>query len=143
MRLYLDTMIWVYALENHPTFGKPAQQLLGMIRRGQHTTLTSSFLLAELLVPHVRRQDRFVIASYRRMLSASPAMEVVPFGEEAALHFAAIRAAHKVKQPDAIHLALAASAGADAFLTIDNRLKALTIPGINLVGDLSFPLAQP
>ena len=74
MRLYLDTMVWIYALENHPEFGTKA-----------------------LLVPHVRRRDQFTIAAYRRMMLASPAHEVIPFTTETAMHFAALRAHHRVK----------------------------------------------
>lgn len=140
MRLYLDTMVWVYALEDHPEFGKQAQGLLRQIRIGRHTTLTSHFLLAELLVPHVRRRDPFIIAAYRQMMLASPAREVIPFGTDAAMRFAEVRAVHRVKQPDAIHLALAASSGADAFITADTRLNKLTVPGIGLIGDLATTL---
>lgn len=86
VRLYLDTMVWVHALENHPEFGTQAQNLLGQIRLGRHITLTSHFLLAELLVPHVRRADQFVIAAYRRMMLASPAIEIIPFETEAAMN---------------------------------------------------------
>ncbi len=140
MRVYLDTMVWVYALENHPRFGIDALQLLKRIRTGNHITLTSHFLLGELLVPHIRRQDQFTIAAYRRMMLESPANEVIPFSADAAMRFAELRAAHKVKQPDAIHLALAASANADAFVTADSRLNKLSVPGIGGIGDLAFPL---
>ena len=56
------------------------------------------------------------------------------------MHFAGLRAAHRIKQPDAIHLALAASASADVFVTADNRLSKLTVPGTAVIGDLNFKL---
>ena len=140
MRLYLDSMIWIYAFEGRSPFTSSAQNLFGRIERSPHTILVSHFLLAELLVVPVREKDQFTIARYRRMLLDSAATEIVPFGIEAALHFAAIRAAHRIKQPDAIHLALAASAKADAFLTADGHLSKFAIEGIDAIGDLDFKL---
>ena len=141
MRFYLDSMVWIYAFEGNSPFATPAQELFLRIQQSPHTILVSHFLLAELLVVPTRRKDQFTIAWYRRMLLDSTATDVILFGTDTAMRFAALRAAHKVKQPDAIHLALAASAAADAFLTVDGRLQKLSIPGIGLIGDLSFRFA--
>jgi len=138
MRLYLDAMVWIYAFEGKSALSAPARQLFSRIEASQHTVLVSHFLLAELLVVPIRNDDKFSIARYRHLLAPSPTMEVLSFGMEAALRFAELRAAHRVKSPDAIHLALAASAGADAFITTDDRLNKLSIPGIGLIGDLSM-----
>ncbi len=141
MRVYLDAMVWIYALEGDPAFGVPAKGLLQRLLAGRHKILTSRFLLAEVLVQPVRKNDTFIIAAYKRALLTSDAVEVVEFTTTTAMRFAALRAAHRVKQPDAIHLALAASTNADAFITVDNRLQKLTIPGIGLIGNLSFRFA--
>jgi predicted nucleic acid-binding protein len=140
MRFYLDSMVWIYAIEGNPHFGPAAQKLLLSIQASPYTILTSHFLLGEFLVIPVRRNDQFTVMSYRRMLLQSKATEVVPFDTDVAMRFAAIRAAHRVKPPDATHLALAASAGADAFITVDNRLSKLTVPGIGFIGDLNTPI---
>jgi predicted nucleic acid-binding protein len=58
---------------------------------------------------------------------------VLPFIEQAAEAFARIRIGGKVKPPDAIQLATAATAGCDLFLTNDDRLQGLTVPGIHFV----------
>lgn len=141
MRVYLDAMVWIYAFEGNSPFAAPAQQLLLHIQQSPHTVLVSHFLLAELLVVPVRRNDQFTVARYRHMLFDSAATEVVLFGTDAALRFAALRAAHRVRQPDAIHIALAATGGADAFLTGDDRLRKLIVPGIGLISDLHFRFA--
>ena len=141
MRAYLDAMVWIYALEDHPTFGAAAQQLLLSLRAGRHTILSSHFLLAEVLVLPTRQRDAFTIAAYKRTLLVSDSVSVIPFHADAAGRFAELRATQRVKSPDAIHLALAASARADAFLTTDIRLLQLTIPGISRIGDLTFRFA--
>jgi predicted nucleic acid-binding protein len=141
MRVYLDTMVWIYAIEGKTDFTSVARGLFSSLSQSPHTILVSHFLVAELLVLPIREDDRFTIARYRRALLSSPATQLVPFQGAAALSFARLRAAHRVKPPDAIHLALAASVHADAFITTDTRLGKLTIAGIGLIGDLSTPLS--
>lgn len=140
MRIYLDSMVWIYLLEGNSQFGIAAQELLKKIRAGKHTLLTSNFLLAEVLVMPVRRNDVFTIASYRRLLLADAAVEITPFTAETAMHFAELRAVHRTAPADSIHLALAASAKADVFITVDARLKKLTVPGIGCIEDLTYTL---
>jgi predicted nucleic acid-binding protein len=140
MRLYIDTMVWIYALESHPEFGIPAQEFLRKVRRGRHRTVTSHFLLAETLVLPVRKNDTFSIAMYKLALLHTDSVQTVSFDEVAAMTFAQLRATHRTKSPDSIHLALAAKAQVDAFITTDTRLHTLTVPGISLIGDLTTPL---
>ncbi len=137
MRLYLDALVWIYAFEGKSALSAPARQLFSRIEASQHTVLVSHFLLAELLVVPLRNDDQFTIARYRHLLAPNRTTEVLTFGMDAALRFPALRAAHRVKSPDGIHLALAASAGADAFLTTDDRLNKLSNSGIGLIGDLT------
>lgn len=62
-------------------------------------------------------------------------LELLPFTAAAAERFAAIRLLG-VPAPDAIHLATAAEAGTDLFLTNDRRLLPLAIPGIQFISTL-------
>jgi predicted nucleic acid-binding protein len=140
MRVYLDAMIWIYALEGRSAFSPDAQNFLRTLKAGRHTILASHFLLAETLVIPIRESDTFSIAAYKRAFLAADAVSLVPFDAIAAMRFAALRASSRVKSPDAIHLALASSAGADAFITTDDRLSKLAVPGIGLIGDLNTPL---
>jgi predicted nucleic acid-binding protein len=84
VRFYLDSMVWIYLFEGNPQFGTVAQSILAGIRAGGHTLLTSNFLLGEILVEPVRKNDTFTVASYRRMLVENSAVEVVPFTTETA-----------------------------------------------------------
>lgn len=140
MRFYLDSMVWIYLIEGSPEFGTVAQALLSDIRAGGHTLLTSHFLLGEILVVPIRKNDAFTVAWYRRMLVETSAVEVVPFTAETAVQFATIRAAHRTSPPDALHLALAASGRADAFVTGDSGLAKLSVSGIGRIVDLGYRL---
>jgi len=140
MRFYLDSMVWIYALEGNPHFGAASQALLRSIRAGGHTLLTSDFLLGEILVAPVRKSDTFTIAAYRRMMLDSAAVEIVPFTADTALHFATLRATLRTHPADSLHLALAASGNADIFVTGDSKLSKLSVSGVGRVVDLSFQL---
>jgi predicted nucleic acid-binding protein len=136
MRIYLDTMVWIYALEGNASFGPAAQDTLRAIRSNQHTLLTSHFLLAELLVAPVKKGDAFTVAQYRRMLTAA-SVEVIPFTADVAVHFAKLRAQFRTKAADSIHLALAASVSTDMFITGDTDLNEVRLDGIKLVVGLN------
>ena len=132
-------MVWIYAFESDPKFGPDAQTLLNAIDLGRHTLLTSYFLLAELLVAPVKRQNGFLSAAYRRAILARSG-HVIPFTERAANTFAHIRATEKVSPPDAIHLALAGSAGVDVFVTGDTQVKPLLVPGVGEIVGLGHKI---
>lgn len=133
MRVYLDSMVWIYALEGNKDFGAAAQSVFRKLRSANHTLLVSHFLLAELLVLPVRDSDAFTIATYRRMMLTSATTEVVPFTAEVALQFASLRAFHRTQAADSINLALAAGAQTDLFITNDKDLPKLTVAGIGKI----------
>jgi len=79
-----------------------------------------------------RNHDIFTTARYRRFFQ-STAVTPVPLSADVAERFADLRASTRVKPADALHLALAASAGADYFVTTDTKLHSLAIPGISRI----------
>jgi predicted nucleic acid-binding protein len=132
MNLYLDSMQWIYFFEQNPQF-YPATRSLILRTQAAHDDLLSSFLvLAEVLVLPSRNRDLFMAAKYKRFF-LSPAVSLVPFGADVAERFAVLRAGTRVKPADALHLALAASAGIDFFITTDVKLHSPTIPGISSI----------
>jgi predicted nucleic acid-binding protein len=66
--------------------------------------------------------------------------EVIPFSLETADHYGRIRATLGVPPADAIHLASAAQAGADLFLTNDKALVGKFVPGIQFIVSLDMPI---
>jgi predicted nucleic acid-binding protein len=134
-RIYWDTMLFVYWIEDHPLYAKRIRQLLLKMETRQDQLCTSIFAVAEALVGP-RKSGNGEVAG--RMLNAfrSPFVEVIPFGLEAAEHYASIRANQPLSPPDAIHLACAAQARIDLFLTNDNDLVGKVIPGIQFIAGL-------
>jgi predicted nucleic acid-binding protein len=132
MRLYFDSMLWIYYFEGHALFGPPTQSFVNRARSVHHELLSSHLILAEVLVLPKRSRDVFTAARYRRFFQSS-AVTLVPLSSDVAERFADIRASTRVKPADALHLALAASVGTDYFVTTDTKLHPLTIPGITQI----------
>jgi predicted nucleic acid-binding protein len=61
----------------------------------------------------------------------------LPFDDDAVSPFSKLRAKEKLRAPDAIHLACAASVGMDLFLTGDRQLTRLDVPGIQFIADFN------
>ena len=62
MRLYLDTMEWIYHFENNADFGPAATALVDRMDRGNHTPISSLFVLSEILIVPRRDENEFAIA---------------------------------------------------------------------------------
>ena len=62
--------------------------------------------------------------------------EVIPFTIETADRYGQIRGALEISSADAIHLACAASAETDLFLTNDKNLVGKIIPGIQFIAGI-------
>ena len=54
--------------------------------------------------------------------------------------FSTLRSKQKLRIADAIHLACAASAGIDLYLTGDTQLFKLDVPGIQFIADFNSPI---
>lgn len=64
----------------------------------------------------------------------------LPFDTGAVVPFSRLRAKNKLKVADSIHLASAASAGIDLFLTGDKQLIGIDVPGVQFIADFNTPL---
>jgi predicted nucleic acid-binding protein len=138
-RVYLDTNIFVYAFEGNQTFGPPARAILQSIQSKDHLLFGSLITLSELLVLPAREGNTFYTARLK-LFFRSPGITLVPYTPEAADLYAELRAIHRVKPLDAYHLASAAIAGMDFFITNDVKLTQLTVPGIARIEGLETQL---
>jgi predicted nucleic acid-binding protein len=128
-------MLFVYWIEDHPRYAKRIRQILLKMETRQDQLCTSTLAVGEVLVgPRKASNGEAAV----RMLEVfrSSFVEVIPFSLEAAEHYASIRADQSISAPDAIHLACAAAAGTDLFLTNDKNLAGKIIPGIQFIAGL-------
>lgn len=135
-RIYWDSMLLIYLLEDHPIFEPRVRGLLARSHRRGDSLFTSYLALGEILAGVERSGNRAAAEPVRAAL-AEMRFSFLPFDETAVLPFSRIRANTKVKAPDAIHLACAAAAGMDLYLTGDTQLFQLDVPGIQFIADFT------
>lgn len=132
-------MLLVYLLENHPSYFSRVRHLLERsFERGDslHAThLALGEVMAGALNPSHPQKQTTIQETLREM-----GFRFLPFNEGAVLPFSRLRAGDRLKVADAIHLACAASAGIDLFLTGDKQLLKLHVPGIHFIADFNTPL---
>ena len=128
-------MVFIYLLEGHPVFLPKVERILRRIEERGDGLITSVFTLGEVLTGPRRLQEDDLAASVKAYFT-SGRISLLPFDLEVAERYSLVRATTRVTQADAIHLASAAVAGADLFVTNDKRLWKLAVPGIRFMMDL-------
>lgn len=130
-RIFLDTNFFIYLIEGTSHHAARAKYLLRGFSMRRDEVLTSVMSLGEVLVVPLRSGDLALAQRYRQLFRGR-GVTVLPFVEQASETFARLRVGG-VKPPDAIQLSTAAATGCDLFLTNDDRLMGLTVPGIQFI----------
>ncbi len=130
-RVYLDTNVFIYAIEGYPAFANALDEFFGSIDAGELRAFTSELTLAEVLVRPLMDGNLEIQAAYQQALQSSEEFEVVPVSRDVLMEAARLRAVANLRLPDAIHGATAILSGCQTFLTNDRRLAAL--PGVDVV----------
>jgi uncharacterized protein len=135
-RIYWDTMLFIYWLEENPQFGKRVDAIWSKMQQRNDQLITGALALGEVLAGAYKRgADRERIDGVKAAFE-SAVSEVVPFTSETADLFGRIKGSLKIPSADTIHLACAASAKTDLFLTNDKNLVGTVIPGIQFIASL-------
>ena len=138
-RIYWDTMLFIYWLENNPQFAKRVGAIRTRMEQRRDQLITGAFTFGEVLAgPY--RIGALRAADVAKRLLKSAISEVVPFTIDTADHYARIRGTLGVPPADAIHLASAAQAGTDLFLTNDKNLIGKVVPGIQFIASIDMQL---
>lgn len=116
-------MLFIYHFENNPEFGAAAGRILKATEKGKCRLVVSSLALMEVLVAPKKHGDYELCQRYRYFFQSFPNLEVLPIDDNVAEIASDLRAAHKIRTPDALHMATGHCAGASAFLTEDTRLR--------------------
>ena len=132
-------MLFVYWLEDNPQFADRVGEIHSTMKQRGDELITSAFTFGEVLAGAYRAGAARAADESRRLLQ-SVISEVIPFNLEASEHYARIRGTQGVAPADAIHLACAAGAKTDLFLTNDKRLVGKFIAGIQFIATLETEL---
>jgi predicted nucleic acid-binding protein len=132
-------MLFIYWLEDHPEYARRVDAIRSRMEQRHDQLITGAFTFGEVLAGAYRKGTPEQAGETRRLLRNVVA-EVVPFTLDTADRYARIRGTPGITPADAIHLASAAQAGTDLFLTNDQRLVGKIVPGIQFIASLDTQL---
>ena len=132
-RIYWDTMLFIYYLENHAQYASKVEAIYDRMRLRGDSLCTSFLSLGEVLVGAQRSEEK--ARSIREQFSKMN-VQLLPFDAGAVDTFASLRAVQKLATADSIHLACAAARGIDLFLTGDKQLARQIVPGIQFISSI-------
>lgn len=133
-RVFWDTNLFIYLLEDSgPSSARVAEIRERMLQRDDELC-TSTLTLGEVLVKPTEEGDDALRQRYEDVLAQTT--RLIAFDRETARRYAALRRNRSIRPPDAIQLACAAQVGVDLFITNDDRLSRLTVPGIQFLVSL-------
>jgi predicted nucleic acid-binding protein len=138
-RVYWDSMLFIYWLEDNSQYARRVDGIRSRMEQRHDQLITGAFTFGEVLAGAYRKGASQLAGEMRRLLRDAVS-EVVPFTLETADRYAHIRGTLGATPADAIHLASAAQAGTDLFLTNDKRLIGKIVPGIQFIASLDTQL---
>jgi predicted nucleic acid-binding protein len=124
-KVALDTMIFIYAFEEHPTYVPVLRTFFSAVERGEIEAVTSTVTIAECLAQPYRKKNFALAAQYMVLFRNFPHLSVIPVSDEIAERAAFLRAHHNIRTPDALQLATALLSGSRFFLTNDETLSSV------------------
>ena len=130
-RVFWDTNLFIYLLEGSgPQSARVTEIRERMLERDDELCI-STLTLGEVLVKPAEQGNEALCQRYEDVLAQTA--RLIAFDRTTARRYAEIRRDRTIRPPDAIQLACAAQVGVDLFITNDDRLSRLTIPGIHFL----------
>lgn len=119
----VDSAPIIYFLEGHPKFGPRFRPLFERQAEGLVAFAVATTTIAEVLTGPMRAGNEALAARYR---AAMESWQVIDLTADIAASAARFRATLNLKLPDAIQVASAIAAGADALATHDRDFSRVT-----------------
>ena len=127
----LDTSLFIYHLEDHPRYAPLSEIVFTALEKGSHKGITSYLTLMEILIKPKTEGLPQVARDYEYYLTTFPNLTFYEMGLDVARKASDLRAAERIKTPDAIQLATAILYGATVFLTNDKTLER--VKGVDIL----------
>ena len=133
----LDTVIFIYWIEENPAYLSQVEPLFRAVDRGEIEVVTSAITLLEVLVVPYRAGKVALADRYEQLLTRAAHLRLIDVDRQQLRAAAQIRAVHGIRTPDALQLAAGLAARATTFVTNDRRLPS--IPGLEVLQLGSLP----
>jgi predicted nucleic acid-binding protein len=137
-RVYWDTPLFIYLFEDVGNLSKRVVEIRHRMLLRHDELYTSTLCLSEVLAKPLEENRQEVAAELRQGLITAAVL--LPFDQKAAQCYSIIRQDRSIGVADAVHLACAAAAGIDLFITNDDRLSKKIVPGIQFIAALDAAL---
>jgi len=131
-RVFWDTNLFIYLFERNAEWSDRVIEFRRRMVARRDELLTSYLTVGEALTKPREMGNSILEKSYLNFFLNGP-VELIAFEVEAAKRYADIRSRERVRPADAIQLACAAAANIDLFVTNDDRLSTMTVPGITFI----------
>lgn len=127
----LDTAPIIYFIESHGWLAPIVEPLFEAIDAGRVQAVTSAVTLLEVMVVPLRRGDLPLAELYERLLTRSRGLTLREIDRGLLKAAAQLRAATRIKTPDALQMSAALAERCTAFVTNDRRLPS--VPGLRVI----------
>jgi predicted nucleic acid-binding protein len=135
---YLDANATIYFVEKvAPYYQGIRQRMTDAQGQPKVHCVINELLLMEVRVKPLREQDHTTLASFERYFQAF-ASQSIPMDKRVFDLATRLRVSHRIKTPDALHLAAAIHAGCDQFWTNDGKLATAAEGRIEVI-DIGEP----
>jgi len=118
-RIALDTSIFIYQLEANERYLPLTDRIFAWLERADSTAVTSTITMTELLVQPYRESDEQRVDEFYGLLSTYPNLDWVSPNLQIADLAARLRAACRLRTPDALQAATGIHSDATALVTND------------------------
>ncbi len=136
---FWDTNLFIYQWDFNSVFRPSVRALREKMLASGIGLVTSAMTLGEVMAGPRRNGQEAIAMQYKAAINQSAT--VIPFDEKAADLYATARTQTRVKQPDGIQLACAAAHGVELFITNDENLWKIRLPGIHFVVSVDMALS--
>lgn len=122
-RIALDTSVFIYQLEANSRYTDLTDHIFSWLERVDHSAVTSTITMAELLVHPYRRSDEQQVDEFYALLSTYPNLNWIAPSLAIADTAARIRATHRLRTPDALQAATAIQGESTGLITNDSAFE--------------------
>lgn len=125
-RIYLDTSVFIYHLENTAPYAKLTEILFDLFETGKKGGCSSTLSILELNVGAYKQHKDILALTYTTLLQKIKSLNFCAMDLEIADLGARVRAFYGLKAPDAIHVATAINQKCDLMIGNDKAYKKIT-----------------
>lgn len=136
----IDTMVFIYHVEDHPEYSHITERIFSAVETGKNDAVTSVITLLEILVKPKRDGNMTAVRDYKDLLLTFPNLKITDFTVHIADIASDLRAKYGIRTPDAIQIASTIREGSGTFVTNDESLKKVEEVDVVLLDDLKKTL---